>query len=83
MRTGSPSSRNALTGGTVPIECDLQEDNERIPRDASPALFDAFASKEKTPHANGGARVDLPRFEADSTTRFLAWHLGRTAAAPA
>ena len=29
------------------------------------ALFDAFASKEKTLHANAGKHKELPRFEAD------------------
>ncbi|MFK0137035.1 alpha/beta hydrolase [Streptomyces murinus] len=62
---------------TVPIEFDMQWDNERIPREASLALFDAFASKEKTLHANAGKHFDWPRFEADSAVRFLARHLGR------
>lgn len=51
---------------TVPIEFDMQWDNERIPREATLALFDAFASKEKTLHANAGKHMELPRFEADS-----------------
>ncbi|MFG5718601.1 alpha/beta hydrolase [Streptomyces murinus] len=62
---------------TVPIEFDMQWDNERIPREASLALYDAFASKEKTLHANAGKHFDWPRFEADSAVRFLARHLGR------
>ncbi|SEB92720.1 Dienelactone hydrolase [Streptomyces misionensis] len=63
---------------TVPIEFAMQWDDERIPREASLALFDAFASKEKTLHANAGKHFDMPRFEADSAVRFLARHLGRT-----
>ncbi|MGV9353129.1 alpha/beta hydrolase [Streptomyces misionensis] len=63
---------------TVPVEFAMQWDNERIPREASLALFDAFASKEKTLHANAGKHFDMPRFEADSAVRFLARHLGRT-----
>ncbi|MEU9457036.1 alpha/beta hydrolase [Streptomyces sp. NPDC048277] len=63
---------------TVPIEFDLQWDDERISREAGLALFDAFASKEKTMHANAGRHMELPRFEADSATRFFARHLGRT-----
>jgi pimeloyl-ACP methyl ester carboxylesterase len=62
---------------TVPIEFDLQWDDERIPREAGLALFDAFASKEKTLHANAGKHLELPRFEADSAVRFFARHLGR------
>ncbi|WP_246094323.1 alpha/beta hydrolase family protein [Streptomyces griseofuscus] len=62
---------------TVPIEFDMQWDNERIPREASLALFDAFASKEKSLHANAGKHFDWPRFEADRAVRFLARHLVR------
>ena len=47
------------------------------------ALFDAFASKEKTLHANAGKHKELPRFEADSATRFFARHLGRAGTSPA
>jgi hypothetical protein len=46
-------------------------------------LFDAFASKEKTLHANAGTHKDLPRFEADSAVRFFARHLGRAGASAA
>ncbi|MFI9274088.1 alpha/beta hydrolase [Kitasatospora sp. NPDC052896] len=68
---------------TIPIEFDMQWDNERIPREASLAMFDAFASKEKTLHANAGKHFELPRFEADSAVRFFARHLGRTVTSPA
>ncbi|WP_331748020.1 alpha/beta hydrolase (plasmid) [Streptomyces sp. NBC_00984] len=68
---------------TIPIEFGLQWDNERIPREASLALFDAFASKEKTLHANAGKHFDFPRFEADSAVRFFARHLGRAVTSPA
>ncbi|MFF1445595.1 alpha/beta hydrolase [Streptomyces sp. NPDC058295] len=68
---------------TVPIEFDLQWDDERIPREAGLALFDAFASKEKTLHANAGKHVDFPRFEADSAVRFFARHLSQAVTSPA
>lgn len=68
---------------TVPVEFAMQWDNERIPREASLALFDAFASKEKTLHANAGTHFEMPRFEADSATRFLARHLGGPVTSPA
>jgi pimeloyl-ACP methyl ester carboxylesterase len=61
---------------TIPIEFDLQWDDEHIPRSAGLALFDAFASTEKTLHANAGRHKQLPRFEADSAVRFFARHLG-------
>ncbi|MFD1538017.1 alpha/beta hydrolase family protein [Nonomuraea guangzhouensis] len=61
---------------TIPIEFALQWDDEHIPRESGLALFDAFASKEKTLHANAGAHKELPRFEVDSAVRFFARHLG-------
>ncbi len=60
---------------TIPIEFDLQWDDEHIPRESGLALFDAFASQEKTLHANAGRHKELPRFEADSAVRFFARHL--------
>jgi pimeloyl-ACP methyl ester carboxylesterase len=62
---------------TIPIEFDMQWDDEHIPREAGLALFDAFASKEKTLHANAGKHKELPRFEADSAVLFFARHFGR------
>jgi pimeloyl-ACP methyl ester carboxylesterase len=64
---------------TVPIEFVLQWDDEHLDRRAGLALFDAFASREKTLHANAGTHEELPRFEADSAVRFFARHLGRCA----
>ncbi|MEU6553600.1 alpha/beta hydrolase [Streptomyces sp. NPDC046915] len=68
---------------TVPIAFMLQWDDEHIPRESGLALFDAFASKEKTLHANAGRHKELPRFEADSAVRFFARHLGRAVTSPA
>ncbi len=68
---------------TIPIEFTLQWDDEHIPRESGLALFDAFASKEKTLHANAGRHKELPRFEADSAVRFFARHLGGAVTSPA
>ncbi|MGW7424003.1 alpha/beta hydrolase [Streptomyces sp. NPDC054813] len=68
---------------TVPVEFALQWDDEHIPRAAGLALFDAFASKEKTLHVNTGRHKELPRFEADSAARFFARHLVRPVTSPA
>ncbi|KJS62448.1 alpha/beta hydrolase [Streptomyces rubellomurinus] len=68
---------------TIPVEYDLQWDDEHISREAGLALFDAFASKEKTLHANAGRHKELPRFEADSAVRFFARHFGRANAGAA
>ncbi len=51
---------------TIPIEFDIQWHDEYIDRQSGLVLFDAFASKEKTLHANVGKHEELPRFEADS-----------------
>ncbi|MEU5090763.1 alpha/beta hydrolase [Streptomyces sp. NPDC021356] len=69
---------------TVPVEFLIQWDDEHIPRSSGLALFDAFASTEKTLHANAGRHKELPRFEADSAVRFFTRHLhpSRTAAVP-
>ena len=66
---------------TIPIEFVLQWDDEHIDRRSGLALFDAFASTEKTLHANAGRHKEVPRFEADSAVRFFARHLGRVATA--
>ncbi|MFE7564940.1 dienelactone hydrolase family protein [Kitasatospora sp. NPDC057500] len=61
---------------TVPVEFLLQWDDERVPRAAGLALFEAFASTEKTLHANPGRHGDVPAFELDGALRFFARHLG-------
>jgi pimeloyl-ACP methyl ester carboxylesterase len=60
---------------TVPLEFLVQWDDESVPRDEALALFDTFASTEKTLHANPGLHGQVPRFEVDSTVRFFARHL--------
>ena len=60
---------------TIPVEYVMQWDDEHIPRESGLALFDAFAAKEKTLHANAGAHKEVPRFEAASAVRFFARHL--------
>jgi pimeloyl-ACP methyl ester carboxylesterase len=61
---------------SVPVEFVLQWDDEHVPRESGLALFDAFASAEKTLHANVGAHRQVPAFEAASAVRFFARHLG-------
>jgi dienelactone hydrolase len=60
---------------TVPVEFLLQWDDELVPRDSALALFDAFASAEKTLHANPGGHGDVPRFEVESSVLFFTRHL--------
>jgi dienelactone hydrolase len=73
---GAETSAGAAAQITVPVEFLVQWDDESVPRAASLALFDVFASAEKTLHANPGKHGDLPAFETDSTLRFFARHLG-------
>ncbi|MFI6996003.1 alpha/beta hydrolase [Nocardia sp. NPDC050175] len=61
---------------TIPIEFFLAWDDEEIDRRSGLALFDAFASKEKTLHANPGRHNQVPGFEVDNSARFFARHLG-------
>lgn len=60
---------------TVPVEFLVQWDDERMPRAHGLALFDAFASAEKTLHANPGKHGEVPAFEMDSALRFFSRHL--------
>jgi hypothetical protein len=46
-----------------------------VERESSLALFDAFASSEKTLHANAGPHQGVPRFEVESNERFFIRHL--------
>ncbi|GIJ43833.1 hypothetical protein Val02_07190 [Virgisporangium aliadipatigenens] len=73
---GAGTSVEAARRITAPVEFVLQWDDERVPRDAALALFDAFGSTEKTLHANPGGHGDVPAFETDSAIRFLRRHLG-------
>jgi dienelactone hydrolase len=61
---------------TVPVQFVMQWDDERVPRQEGLALFDAFASAEKTLHANPGKHGDVPAFETESSLGFFARHLG-------
>ena len=62
---------------TIPVEFVLQADDELFARDAGIALFDAFASTEKSLHINPGGHLATPAFEADSWQAFFARHLRR------
>ncbi|MEU2617722.1 dienelactone hydrolase family protein [Streptomyces sp. NPDC007157] len=72
---GALASSEEAARITVPVEFVVQWDDERVPRDQCLALYDAFASTEKTLHANPGGHGDLPAFELDSALRFFSRHL--------
>jgi len=75
---GHETLAEAAARVSVPVEFLLQWDDELVPRESGLALFGAFASREKTLHANSGRHMDLPRFELDSSQRFFARHLNES-----
>ncbi|WP_433729751.1 alpha/beta hydrolase [Actinoplanes sp. CA-051413] len=72
---GAETSAEAAARITVPVEFLVQWDDQLVPRAASLALFELFASAEKTLHANPGGHGDVPVFELDSALRFFGRHL--------
>lgn len=60
---------------TIPVQFLLQWDDQLVSRELGLALFDAFASAEKTLHANPGLHAAIPAFELESSRRFFARHL--------
>jgi dienelactone hydrolase len=79
---GHEALAGAAARVTVPVEFLLQWDDELVPRDSGLALFDAFASAEKTLHANLGRHLGVPAFELESSARFFTRHLGAAATPP-
>lgn len=65
---------------TVPVQFLLRWDDEHVDRQSALALFDAFASAEKTLHANPGDHRTVRWYGVDDS--FLARHLGRAGTLP-
>lgn len=61
---------------TVPVEYQIPWNDDDFDRTSAIALFDAFASQEKTLHAYAGGYHPVPAHERDSAARFFARHLG-------
>ena len=61
---------------TCPIEFVFQWEDPVAPRETGIALFDAFASTDKTMHINPGGHMGIPDFEGASWERFFVRHLG-------
>jgi pimeloyl-ACP methyl ester carboxylesterase len=72
---GNDSLTEAARKISIPVEFALQADDEIVARDAGIALFDAFASTEKTMHLNPGGHLGIPAFEAASWGAFFVRHL--------
>jgi pimeloyl-ACP methyl ester carboxylesterase len=66
---------------TVPVQFLLPWDDEHVDRRSTLALFDAFASEEKTLRANPGDHRTIRWIGVDK--EFLARHLGRAGTSPA
>jgi dienelactone hydrolase len=66
---------------TVPVQFLLPWDDEHVSRQSALALFDAFASTEKTLHANPGDHRTIRWIGVDK--EFLARHLGQPVTSPA
>ena len=64
---------------TVPVEYRIPWDDEEFDRTSEVALFDAFASKEKTLQAYSGRHYPVPEHERDGSARFFARHLRQPA----
>jgi len=91
LAVAEPRIRAAIFGGvfvydtimeaarrvTIPIEFLLPWDDPEIDRESGLALFDAFASQDKTLHAFPGSHFHVPTERID--TRFFARQLGVTA----
>ncbi|WP_055698793.1 MULTISPECIES: dienelactone hydrolase family protein [Streptomyces] len=59
----------------IPLLLLLQWDDEGNPRQRALDLYDSFASKEKTLHANLGGHTGTPWFEVEDGGRFYDRHL--------
>ncbi|WP_210635919.1 alpha/beta hydrolase [Streptomyces sp. GESEQ-13] len=60
---------------TIPLHVLLQWDDEGNNREASLALFDAFASTDKSLHAHLGGHTGVPASAADAAAGFFRRHL--------
>ena len=72
---GHEALAEAAARVTVPVDFLLQWDDELVPRDSGLALFDVFASREKSLHANPGRHAEVPMFELENSERFFTRHL--------
>lgn len=60
---------------TIPVDYQIPWDDPEFDRESGTALFDAFASNEKTLHAYPGRYYPTPEYLRDVASRFLARHL--------
>jgi len=76
-RPGAADFEAAARSLTIPILFLFQAEDELMTLASGIALFQAFASTEKTMHLNPGGHVQTPLFERDAAEDFFVRHLGR------
>jgi len=75
LAPGDERMAQAASSIRIPLEFVYQWDDELTSREAGLAMFDAFASTEKSMHVNPGGHVERPAFEEASQERFFLRHL--------
>ena len=75
LAPGSATLQAAAGRIAIPIEFVFQWEDEIMSRDNGLALFNAFASREKSMHINPGGHIAIPPFESASWERFFVRHL--------
>jgi dienelactone hydrolase len=76
VRAGNDKLTAAARSIKIPLQFVFQWDDELVSREAGLALFDAFASAEKSMHINPGGHMGIPDFERDAWTAFYMRHFG-------
>lgn len=77
LRAGMEAFEKAARSIEVPILFVFQWHDQLVSREAGIALFDAFASRDKTMHINPGGHTGIPAFERESFQSFFLRHLGK------
>jgi len=73
---GHESLMDAAAKITVPVHFLLEWEGGHVPRQSGLALFEAFATKDKTLHAYPGAHLQrIPAYELESAARFFVRHI--------
>jgi len=75
-RPGGADFEAAARSLTTPVLMLFQWDDELASRESGLALYDAFASAEKSLHINPGGHIQIPFWERDATEAFFVRHLG-------
>lgn len=76
LRPGAEAFEKAARSIAIPLLFMFQWDDEVAPREGGLALYDAFASAQKSMHINPGRHMGIPAFELDYYETFYRRHLG-------